>query len=205
VLTAAGCATLLAGGEAQLERSWQSAQVWLPEASLPGPERPPGGATMAALASVLDRLPAATRIPVVLYAHDCGGPGLEAAAWGERLSRAGYAVIAPDSRARSDHATVHCARSDAAVLATRQGEIRYALRQIKTLPWVRHYAVFLLAVGEGAAAAARDDTLELTGSIVIGQAPRPGHAAPLLRLARAAVAEAEFDAVIEFLRRLTPR
>lgn len=157
---------------------------------------------------VLERIPAATRVPVVLYAHDCGGPGAEADAWGERLSRAGYAVIAPDSGARSDGVTRRCP-SGTTALATRQGEIRYALRQLRTLPWVRLQAVFLLAVGEGAAAAARDDRLEVTGWIALGEGTPPARAARSLTLERSAPAdrpsEEEQRAVMDFLRRRTPR
>jgi dienelactone hydrolase len=142
----------------------------------------------------------------VLYAHDCGGPGAAAAAWGERLSREGYVVIAPDSRARSDGATARCPSSGAAPLATREGEIRYALRQVRLLPWVRQSAVFLLAVGEGATAAARDDTLAVTGSIVVGETAQPARGAPSLQLEGAGVPdEAESRRAIEFLRRLAPR
>jgi hypothetical protein len=161
---------------------------------------------MGSLTPVLDRIPTAARIPVVLYAHDCGGPGVEAAAWGERLGREGFAVIAPDSRARSDGATARCPPSDGAALATRQWEIRYALDQIRTLSWVRQSAVFLLAVGDGAAAAARDDTLVLTGSIVIGEAIPARRPSPSLSLERTGGAgDTDYGVVVDFLRRLTPR
>jgi hypothetical protein len=117
-------------------------------------------------------------------------------------------VIAPDSHARSDGATRRCP-SDGAALATRQGELRYALRQLRTLGWIRQRAVFLLAVGEGAVAAAREDRLELTGAIAIGDGLPPGRGARSLTLERPASAtparEDEQRAVVEFLRRLTPR
>jgi hypothetical protein len=117
-------------------------------------------------------------------------------------------VIAPDSRARSDGATRRCP-SDGGALATRQGEIRYALRQLGTLGWIRQRAVFLLAVGEGAVAAARNERLELTGSIAIGHGVPPTRGAPSLTLERPGPTSAPSDdeqrAVVEFLRRLTPR
>jgi dienelactone hydrolase len=160
---------------------------------------------MDTLAPLLDRMTAAARVPVVLYVHDCRGLGAEAAAWGERLGRDGYAVIAPDSRARSDDGTLRCAPSGGLAEATREGEIRYALGQIRTLSWVRQSAVFLLAVGEGAAAAARDDTLALTGSIVIGEAAWPVRASPSLRLEGAGAGDTDYRAAIDFLRNLTPR
>lgn len=205
-LVIAGCATLLAGGEAQLERVWQASQIWLPDRAVAGSPAAPGGGRLATLAAILERIPPGTRVPAVLYAHDCGGPGAEAAAWGERLSRAGYAVIAPDSRARSDGVTDRCP-SGTTALATREAEIRYALRQLRTLSWVRQRAVFLLAVGEGAAAAARDDGLELTGWISLGEAIPPRRIAHSLTLERTTPAglpsEDEQRAVVEFLRRLT--
>lgn len=167
------------------------------------PERLPGGRRLAVAAPSLDRIPVGTRVPAVLYAHDCGGPGPEAVAWGERLSREGYAVIAPDSSARSDGATARCPTSGAAALATRQAEIRYALRQIRPLSWVRQSAVFLLAVGEGAAAAARDDTWDVAGTISIGEPARAGRR-PALTLERRADDPGN-GPVVDFLRRLTPR
>jgi Dienelactone hydrolase family len=200
---------LLAGGDAQLERAWQAAQVWVPVAALPQPRSVPLTGRMQTAAPVLERLPAAASVPVVLYAHDCAGLGPEATAWGDRLVHEGYAVIAPDSRARADGAAIRCGAGDAAGLVTRQAEIGYALDQIRTLSWVRPHAVFLLAVGQGAAAAARDDGGGFTGAVLIGAAvPRSRRASPSLWRDAGSTgcpSDEEQQAVVDFLRALTPR
>ena len=97
-------------------------------------------------------------MPVVIYAHDCAGPDDELRRWADLLTRHGYAVIAPDHRARAGRAPA-CGgpplygRGDIEMLATREAEIGYAIRQVQTLPWVRRHAVFMLGVGQGAVVA----------------------------------------------------
>jgi dienelactone hydrolase len=149
VLAAAGCTTLLAGGEAPLERTWEAAHVVRP-----------GGAT-------------ARDVPVVIYAQDCAGPGDDLRRWSDLLTGQGYAVIAPDHRARGGRArpcdgpTLY-APGDVADLASREAEIAYARRQVRTLPWVRQSAVFLLGFGQGAVAAAGYTGPPFTGYILTG-------------------------------------
>jgi dienelactone hydrolase len=148
-LAAAGCTTLLAGGEAPLERTWQAARIFRP-----------GGTTSA----VLD-------VPVVVYAHGCGGFDDDLRRWADLLTRQGYAVIAPDHQARGGRLRACSAGTlygpgDVDTLATRDAEIHYALRQVRTLPWVRQAGVFLLGVGQGAVAAAGYGGPPFTGYIL---------------------------------------
>jgi dienelactone hydrolase len=147
-LAAAGCAGLLAGGEAPLERTWQAARIARPA----GPTQD---------------------IPVVVYAHGCAGLDDDLSRWAALLTRHGYAVIAPDHRARG--AGVLACRdrglygpSDLPALATRDAEIRYALRQVRTLAWVRQDAVFLLGFGQGAVIAAGHAGPPFSGYILTG-------------------------------------
>ena len=134
---AGGCTSLLAGGEASLERTWQAARVFRPAGT-----------------------PAASReTPVVVYAHGCGGIDDDLGRWAELLTGHGYAVVAPEHRAHAGRepacsATALYGPADVATLATRDAEIRYALRQLRTLPWVRQHGVFLMGVGQGAVVAA---------------------------------------------------
>jgi dienelactone hydrolase len=149
---AAGCATVLAGGEAPLERAWTTARVFRPA----GPPGPRG-------------------VPVVVYAHGCAGLDHDddLAGWAELLTRQGYAVIAPDHRAR-DGRRPACdtpalyERGDLAMLATREAEVAYALRQIRTLPWARPRAVFLLGFDHGAVVAAGYADEPFAGYILTG-------------------------------------
>jgi hypothetical protein len=80
-------------------------------------------------------------------------------------------VIAPYHRARGGRAQPCRAATlygpgDVEMLATREGEIRYALRQVRTLPWVRQEGVFLLGVGQGAVVAGGYGGPPFTGYIL---------------------------------------
>jgi dienelactone hydrolase len=193
----------MAGGEAQLERTWRAARVWVLGASLPTPTPSPLTGRLDALEALLNRLPAAS-VPVVLYAHDCAGLGSDATIWGELLARQGFAVIAPDSFARGGR-TPTCAPGDVDTLLTRESEIRYALRQVRTAPWVRQRAVFVLGVGQGATIAARGAVGAVTATVVIGRPVQTPRASPVLVRERSDPAtEGDQRAVVEFLQRFTP-
>ena len=199
---------LLAGGEGQLERTWRAARVWVPGAALPTPQPAPLSGRLDALSDRLDRLSATASVPVVVYAHDCAGLGPELAVWGDRLARQGYAVIAPDSFARSGRAPT-CAPGDVDGLLTRETEIRYAVRQVRTQSWVRQRAVFVLGVGQGATIAARGGVGAVTGTVIIGAAVESRRPSPALVREgsgpSAAPSEDDQRAVVDFLQRLTPR
>jgi dienelactone hydrolase len=149
-LAAGGCTTLLAGGEAPLERSWQAARVFRPAAT-----------------------PASRDVPVVVYAPGCPNLDADLRQWAVLLTGHGYAVIALDHRApggrqRACSATVLYGPVDVPTLATRDAEIGYALRQVRALPWVRQHAVFLMGVGQGAVVAAGYAGPAFTGYILTG-------------------------------------
>lgn len=207
-LAAAACTTLQAGGDGQLERTWQAARVWVPAAALaPSPPAPLTG-RLDALTARLDRLPATSSVPVVVYVHDCAGLGPEVAVWADRLARHGYAVIAPDGFARSGRAPT-CAPGDVDALLTREAEIRYALRQVRTQSWVRQHAVFLLGVGHGATIVARGAVGAVTGTVIIGGAGESPRRSPALVREGGGPSnppsEDDQRAVVDFLQRLTPR
>lgn len=150
-LAAGGCTTLLSGGEAALERTWQAARVFRPKTTDP----------------------AQHGVPVVVYTHDCAGIDDDLPRWAERLTGHGYAVIAPDHRARGGRAPVCSATTlygpaDGQTLATREAEVRYALRQLRTLPWVRQTGVFLMGLGQGAVVAAGYTGPAFTGYVLTG-------------------------------------
>jgi dienelactone hydrolase len=150
-LALGGCTTLLAGGEASLERTWRAARVFRPAA---------GGSTPG-------------EVPVVMYAPDCAGLDDDLRRWADLLTGHGYAVIAIDPRARGgrapacDAATLY-SRADLPALATREAEIRYALRQVRTLSWVRQGSVFLLGLGQGAVVAGGYTGPAFSGYILTG-------------------------------------
>ncbi|HEX6212266.1 MAG TPA: hypothetical protein VF136_15905 [Methylomirabilota bacterium] len=125
--------------------------------------------------------PTPADVPVVIYAPDCADPDEDLRRWADLLTRHGYAVIAIDSRARDGRApdcgaTTLYAPADLQALATREAEIRYALRQVRTLPWVRQSSVFLLGLGRGAVVAGGYTGPAFSGYILTGwtcTAPHP--------------------------------
>jgi len=134
----------------QLERTWEAARVFRPAG--PVPER---------------------GVPVVLYAHGCAGLDDDLTRWAELLTARGYAVIAPDHQARLGGATACRAGPlygpDAvSTFVSRDAELRYALRQVRTLPWVRQQAVFLLGFDHGGVLAAGYTGPPFAGYIVTG-------------------------------------
>lgn len=201
----AGCATLLAGGEAPLEQTWRASRVWIPGRSLQPPRPTPLTGRLDALASRLDQLPASSSIPLVIYVHDCPGLGREVDLWGERLAAQGYAVIAPDSLARSGRAP-RCPPRDLDTVLTRESEIRYAVAQARATPWVRQRAVFVLGVGQGATIVARGGVGRVTGTAIVGGSGDPRRVSPaLVREPDGPPSEEDLGAVVDFLQRLTPR
>jgi dienelactone hydrolase len=140
----------------------------------------PGGAT-----------PTPGDVPVVMYAPGCGGIDDDLRRWADLLTGHGYAVIAVDHRARGGRAPTCSATrlygaADVQALATREAEIRYALRQVRTLAWVRQRGVFLLGIGQGAVVAAGYTGPAFTGYILTGWTctsphPRSGLATALDR------------------------
>jgi len=157
--------TLAAGGEASLERVWQATRVWLPKA-------PPGEGR---LMRDVERGPAPsdTRLPSVIYAHGCRGLEDDATQWGTALSAAGYAVLAPDSAARGEPPP-RCedvrlyGREDLGRFHARTAEIRYTLRQMRTLSWVASDSIFLLGFDQGALVAADWSERDFLGVILTG-------------------------------------
>ncbi len=126
-----------------------------------------------------------------MYAPGCAGIDDDLDRWVEVLTRQGYAVIAVDHPARGDRAracgaTTLYGPADIQTLATRDAELRYALRQVRTLSWVRQAGVFLLGVGQGAVVVGGYAGPPFTGYILTGWTctsphPRGGLATALTR------------------------
>jgi dienelactone hydrolase len=168
VLGAGGCLALDAGPDARLEAVWQSSRVWLPAAALPASLV--NGARILDVDAALTAHPPASRLGVVLYAHGCAGPGDEPAQWASALGPAGFALIAPDAGAgpACGAGGVIYTRGDAALLARRADEVRYAREQIAYLSWVRAGDVFLLGFDHGGVVTAHWNGPAFAGYIVTG-------------------------------------
>jgi len=99
--------------------------------------------------------PTPPSIPLVIYVHGCAGLDEDAERWAQVLTSAGYAVVAPDSFARAGRRPRCDGRrpyrpDDRGVLALRESEIRYAVQQARTLPWVGEATIVLLGFDQGA-------------------------------------------------------
>lgn len=152
-------ATARADDAADLARTWDAAQVWLP-----GTVQPVTPAD----------LPAATdAAAVVLYAHGCDGPGRIAVTIGRFLARAGYLVVAPDSFARTDKpqscdAMRHRGGLHREVLGWRQAEMRFALDRVRAVPALAGLPVILMGHSEGGITVATMQADDVTARIVEG-------------------------------------
>ena len=117
--------------------------------------------------------PADRRLPSVIYAHGCRGLEDDLTQWATVLSGAGYAVLAPDSAARGevpprcDGARLY-GREDIGRFHARAAELRYALRQMRTLSWLAPEAIFLLGFDQGAVVAADWRERDFLGVILTG-------------------------------------
>jgi dienelactone hydrolase len=138
--------------------------VWLPSATAVNGHR------VSDVERALEARPADARLPVVLYVHGCHGLDDDLTQWASVLTAAGYAVFAPDASARPPgcrDATLY-QRGDLAGFASREAEVRYALRQLRTLRWVVQPSVFLLGFDHGGVIVAGWREREFAGFIVTG-------------------------------------
>jgi dienelactone hydrolase len=109
----------------------------------------------------------------VVYLHGCDGVNAISTRSADLLAAAGYLAFVPDSFARTNK-PVSCdpGRFEGGlhreVLAWRQAEAGYALKQVKALPAVDPARVFLMGLSEGAIATATYVGEPLAGRIVEG-------------------------------------
>jgi len=165
--SAAGCVTLTAGGQASVERVWQATRVWVPATPAVS------GGRVGELERTLEAIPRDPRLPSVIYLHGCRGFEDDLTVWAGALTGAGYAVFAPDARARGGPAPA-CdgpmlyTRDDIARFAQREAEVRYVVQQMWTLAWVAPEAVFLLGFDQGGVVAAGWRERQFAGIVVTG-------------------------------------
>ena len=156
-----GCASAVSRPE-DVARTWERAMVALPSDPSPSPKffSSPGKAAAPA------------PLPTVLYMHVCSAIGGDEMQWARTLTRAGYAVVMPDSFARSYRRT-DCDPANTRgglfpeAFAMRDEEIRYAAAQLRTLPWVDARNLFLMGTSEGGAAAALWGGGGFNGQIIV--------------------------------------
>ena len=110
---------------------------------------------------------------MILYLHGCTGIERNERADAYHLTRAGYAVIMPDSYARRERPsnckpTTKAAGFFRGVYRFRFEEVDYALEQIKQLPWVDQDNVFLMGFSEGGVTTAAYPRGDFTARVILG-------------------------------------
>jgi dienelactone hydrolase len=125
------------------------------------------------LEPLLASMPSGTKLPAILYLHDCPGLKIEAIRDIDELATAGFVVFAPDSFDSRDRKS-DCMRFDFVAglnpdaYAQRQSEILVALAEMRKLPWIDSSAIVLYGLGEGALAAANYPGHEFHGVVLTG-------------------------------------
>jgi len=144
------------GGQSDIEKTWSRAFVVLPPAAS-GQEPRTGRLTSREIRRATRIFAGGPGAPVALYLHGCTGIGNYA--FFDTLARAGYAVIAPDSFARS-YRPLQCdpetttGGKNLFVYDFRLAELTFALERIGDLAWIDFDNLFLVGTSEGAVAAA---------------------------------------------------
>lgn len=168
-LALTACKTTGTGGAhdpGELEQAWQSAIVQVPkDDSMFG---------WYFVMRNLDTIPIEGRYPTVIYMHGCSGD--QAGELGNALVKAGFAVIGPNSIARSNYDGSCEPRKlrfglDKRAPAIRRADAGYAIASAKSLPWVDPDNVFLVGQSEGglvAASFSSDDPRHAVNARVIG-------------------------------------
>lgn len=155
-LMASACASSLGWDQgSDLERTWDEAILVLPANN--GEEPSVENLKNVKITTELARIAPGRRWPVVVYMHGCTGIGNFS--FFQRIARAGYVVVAPNSMARRYRPLQCDPRSKTGgynlfVYDFRMAEISYALQQLSQAPWSDSENLFLIGASEGGVAAA---------------------------------------------------
>ena len=119
-----------AADDNEVKRTWDAAEVAVERSGV----RVVGRMDDPRVQAGLTKLRVGRAIPTVIYMHGCDGLRRSTSV-SRALVRRGFAVIAPDSFARSGRVAM-CGRGGEAKRRMRHEEIRFAARQALTLAWV---------------------------------------------------------------------
>ncbi|GKX35866.1 MAG: hypothetical protein MnENMB40S_34840 [Rhizobiaceae bacterium MnEN-MB40S] len=167
VLTILASAPITRADEADLQRTWDAARVYLPAATS-------AGFVEAGVGDIGDRLdPESPPTALIVYAHGCSGLSRITDATGRFLAQSGYAVIAPDSFARIDKPkscdpATHRGGLHRAVLGWRQDEIRNAVVQASLLWSFNELPVVIMGHSQGAITVATIEDVPAAARIIEG-------------------------------------
>ena len=132
-----------AADDNEVKRTWDAAEVAVERSGV----RVVGRMDDPRVQAGLTKLRVGRAIPTVIYMHGCDGLRRSTSV-SRALVRRGFAVIAPDSFARSGRVAM-CGRGGEAKRRMRHEEIRFAARQALTLAWVDPNNLVLFGHSEG--------------------------------------------------------
>ena len=169
MMLAAICGAAWGSNEAsELQRTWDAAWVFAPDASAAGYARLRGS-------DLRQRFEPGVAPPaaIVLHAHGCDGLSEISAASGRFLAQSGYLVVEPDSFARRDKPVSckparHLGGLHRAVLGWRHDEMRFAAAKLEQIKSLAGLPLILMGHSEGAIAVATIADLPSAARIVEG-------------------------------------
>jgi dienelactone hydrolase len=168
VLTCPGRAAESAPG---LAATWRKAHVAIPATD--GTLRPVIGTwSNSRVQGVLAALRGARPLPAIVYMHGCSGIGGEEEASKLFFMEQGYAVFLPDSFARPGRrSNCNLLTRDRALAPEshdlRLAELRYAVEQLRDLPWIDRRRIYIVGFSEGGLAAARYERGDVAGIVIM--------------------------------------
>ena len=112
-------------------------------------------------------------VPAVIFLHGCKGWNNRQARVMDLINDNGFTTFSPNSFARPGRKR-KCGKVGRSTLNLRFNEIRYALKQIRKLPWIDQSRLVLAGFSEGGLAAARYTGGEFKAVIVMGWGCRRG-------------------------------
>lgn len=113
------------------------------------------------------RLKSGAVAPAVIWLHGCSGQGPQTTLAIKLFQLSGYTVFAPDSLARPRPDLCDSGGMDNRIYM-RHEEVKYALSQIRTFPWVDQKHLVLAGFSEGGNAAAEWGGPEFKAHVLIG-------------------------------------
>lgn len=154
VLLLSSCQTAI-DNQTSLQATWKYALVSIPKQMTTDGSRCVGNFASKNNRECLAKIIPGRKFPLVLFLHGCAGMRGGSRNAMTVFRSLGYAAIGPDSFARlGRRANCSPPGRKSSTMALRAGEIRYALKQIRTLDWVDQSRLVLAGFSEGGNAVA---------------------------------------------------
>ncbi len=160
---------LPASAHSEVERTWESARVSIPETLTRDGRSCSGLASQRMVKDCLTRIVSERKSPVIIYMHGCAGLPPEHAIL-QGLQRYGLPIFAPDSYARPGRVN-YCPPRRLAPRSNghhRSEEVTFALDQVSKFPWVDRERILIVGFSEGGVTTALFADPRPVGRIILG-------------------------------------